>query len=208
MLSSAILPLKLRIIWSGTFSDVSYLCVVYVYNDCPQMNQSHQIHHSRTGLTSHIIYAYDAFSSFYFSFFYVLSLTMMTNMTKQMVADHGLSSLSVCALRTSMLNFVLIESFLFESEYHQYFCAPRYFSFSVRLFESYLVESHFLSYFPALYDTNLTNQMVADQGLISLSVCALRTSMLKYVMIESFLFKSEYHEYFRAPRYFSFSVRL
>ena len=30
----------------------------------------------------------------------------------------------VCAFRTSMLKYVLIKSFLFESEYHQYFCAP------------------------------------------------------------------------------------
>ena len=97
-----------------------------------------------TGLTSHIFCAYDAFSSFYFSFFYVLGLTMMKNMTNHMVADQGLSSLLVRALRTSMLNYVLIESFLFNSEYHQYFRAPRYFSFSDRLFESYLVESQFL----------------------------------------------------------------
>ena len=75
------------------------------------MNQSHQSHHLRTGLASHLLYAYEAFSSFYFSFFYVPSLTMMTNLTNHMVADQGLSSLSVRALRTSMLNYVLIESF-------------------------------------------------------------------------------------------------
>ena len=144
MLSSAILPLKLRIIWSGHFSNVSYFCVFYVYNDCPQMNQSHQSHHSRTGLTSHLFYAYDIFTSFYFSFFYVLSLTMMTNLTNQMVMDQVLSSLAVRAFHTSILNYVLIKSFLFESEYHQYFCAPWYFTFSVCLFESYLVESQFL----------------------------------------------------------------
>ena len=34
------------------------------------MNQSHQSHHSRTGLTRHLLYDYDAFSSFYFSFFF------------------------------------------------------------------------------------------------------------------------------------------
>ena len=110
------------------------------------MNQIHQSNHSRTGLTSHLFYAYDAFSSFYFSSSYVLSLTMMTNLTDQMIMDHGLGSLSVSAFCTSMLKYVLIESFLFGSEYHQYFCALRYFSFSVRLFESYLVESQFLSY--------------------------------------------------------------
>ena len=71
------------------------------------MNQSHQSHHLRTGLTSHIFYAYDAFSYLYFSFFYVMSLMMMTNLTNQMVADQGLSSLSVRALRTLMLNYVL-----------------------------------------------------------------------------------------------------
>ena len=64
MMLSATLPFKLRIIWSGPFPDVSYSCVVYVYNDCPQTNQSHQSHHSRTVLTSHLFYAYDAFSSF------------------------------------------------------------------------------------------------------------------------------------------------
>ena len=69
---------------------------------------------------------------------------MMTNLTNQMVADQGLSLLSVRALRTSMLNYVLIKSFLFDLEYHRYFRAPRYFSFSVRLFESYLVESQFI----------------------------------------------------------------
>ena len=153
MLSSAILPLKLCIVWSDPLSDVSYFCVVYVYNDCPQMNQSHQSHHSRTGLTSHLFYAYDAFSSFYFSFFYVPSQTMMTNLTNQMVADPGLILFSI---RAFMLKWVLVESFLFESEYHQYFFPPRYFPFSVRLFESYLVKSQFFSYFPALYDLAVT----------------------------------------------------
>ena len=156
MLSSAILLLKLCIVWSGPFSDVSYSCVVYVYNDCPQMNQSHQSHHSRTGLTSHLFYACDASSSFYFSFFYVLILTMMRNMTNQMVGDQGLISILVHDFRTSMLKYVLIKLFLFESEYHQYFCAPRYVSFSVRLFESYLVESQYFSCFPALYDLAVT----------------------------------------------------
>ena len=106
------MPLKLCIILSGPFSYVSYYCVVYVYNDRPRMKQSPQSHHSRTGLTSHIFYAYNAFSSFYFSFYYVLSLTMMTNLTNmmnQMVADQGVSSLSVRALHTSMLNYVLIK---------------------------------------------------------------------------------------------------
>ena len=77
---------------------------------------------------------------------------MMTNLTNQMVADQGQILLLVCAFSTSMLKYVLIESFLFESEYHQYFFPPRYFPFSVRLFESYLVKSQIFSYFPALYD--------------------------------------------------------
>ena len=54
MLSSAILPLKLRIVWSDPFSNVYCSCVVYVYNDCHLMSRSHQNHHSRTGLTSHL----------------------------------------------------------------------------------------------------------------------------------------------------------
>ena len=82
------------------------------------MNQSHQSHHSRTGLTNHIFYACDAFSYLYVSLFYVLSLTMK-NLTNQMVADPGLISLFVCAFRNLMLKLVLIESFLFESEYQK-----------------------------------------------------------------------------------------
>ena len=93
------------------------------------MNQSHQSHHSRTGMTSHLFYAYDAFSSFYFSFVYILSLTMMTNLTNQMVADQGLSSISVRAFSSSILNYVLIESFLFESEYHHFFALLNIFHF-------------------------------------------------------------------------------
>ena len=73
------------------------------------MNQMNQSHLLRTGLTSHIFYAYDAFSSFYFYFFYVPSLTMMTNLTNQMVMDQVLSSLLVRAFRTTVLNYVLIE---------------------------------------------------------------------------------------------------
>ena len=75
----------------------------------------------------------------------------MKNTTNQMVADPGLISLLVRAFSNLMLKLVLIESFLFELEYHQYFCALP-FSFSVRLFESYLVESQYSSCFPALYD--------------------------------------------------------
>ena len=58
------------------------------------MSQSHQSHHSRTGLTIHLLYACDAFPYLYVSFFYVLSLTMK-NQTNQMVADPGMISLSI-----------------------------------------------------------------------------------------------------------------
>ena len=68
----------------------------------------------------------------------------MKNLTNQMVADQGLILHSSCALCTSKLNYVLIESFLVESEYYQYFCAHRYFPLSVRLFESFLVKSEFI----------------------------------------------------------------
>ena len=44
----------------GSFSDVSYLCVVTVYNDCHETNQNHR---SRMGWTSHLSDTYDTFSS-------------------------------------------------------------------------------------------------------------------------------------------------
>ena len=66
MLLSEILPLKLSIVGSDTLFDVSYLCVVYAYNDCPQMNQSH---HLRMGLTSHLSDAYEKLS--YFMLFFL-----------------------------------------------------------------------------------------------------------------------------------------
>ena len=75
--------------------------------DCPQINQSHQSHHSRTGLMSHIFYACCVFSYLYVSFFYVLSLTMK-NLTNQMVADQGLILLLSCAFRILMLKYILI----------------------------------------------------------------------------------------------------
>ena len=82
------------------------------------MSQSHQSHHSSTGMTSHLFYACDAFSYLYGSFFYFLSLTMK-NLTNQMVADPGLMLLLVRAFYNLMLKLVLIESFLFESEYQK-----------------------------------------------------------------------------------------
>ena len=75
-LSSAILPLKLRIVLSDPFSDVSYLCVSYIYNDCHWMNQNHR---PKMCLTSHFSDAYDAFSSSCFSFPLLSSLMTMTN---------------------------------------------------------------------------------------------------------------------------------
>ena len=81
------------------------------------MNQMNQSHHSMMGLTSHLSDACNAFSSFCFSFFYVPSLTMTTNLTNQMIMDQAMSSLSVRAFCSSMLNYVMIESFLVESQY-------------------------------------------------------------------------------------------
>ena len=83
------------------------------------MNQTHQSHHSSTGLTSHIFYAYDAFSYLYVSSFYFLSLTMK-NPTNQIVADPGLMFLLVRDICNLMLKLVLIELFLFESKYQKY----------------------------------------------------------------------------------------
>ena len=106
MLSSEILPVKLRIVRSDPLSGVSYICVVYAYNDCPQMNQSH---HLRIGLTSHLSNAYDTFYSSCFSFPLVLSMMTM-DLTNQMMTDQGLGSLWVRAF-CYVLNYFLIESF-------------------------------------------------------------------------------------------------
>ena len=70
MMSSAILPLKLRIVLSDPFSDVSYICVVYVYNDCHRTNHNHR---SKMVLMSYLSDAYDAFSSSCASFSLLLS---------------------------------------------------------------------------------------------------------------------------------------
>ena len=120
MLSSVILPLKLRIVLSVTFPYVSYLCVVYVYNDCHQTNQNHL---SKMGQTSHISDAYDAFSSSCDSFPLLLSLMTMTTTTVQ-----GLGSLLVRDFRYILnypliesFDFCLVESFLIESQCSQYF---------------------------------------------------------------------------------------
>ena len=106
----------------GYFSDVSYFCVIYVYNDFPRTNQMNQSHHSRMGLTSHISDAYDAFFSSCFYFSLVVSLMMM-NPKNQMTTDQGQGSLLARAL-CYVLNYLLIksfdrlvESFLIESQY-------------------------------------------------------------------------------------------
>ena len=46
------------------------------------------------GLTSHLYDAYDAFSSFYFSLFYMPSLTMMANLTNQIQIGWGSTTAS------------------------------------------------------------------------------------------------------------------
>ena len=121
---SAVLTLKLRIVLSDTFSDISYLCVVYVYNYCNRTNQNHR---SKMGWTSHLFDAYDAFSSSCASFPLILSL-MTTNPTNQMTTVQGPGSLLVCAfcyvlnyLLIESFDFSLVESFLVESQYFQYF---------------------------------------------------------------------------------------
>ena len=107
-LSSVILTLKLRIVLSDPFPNVSYLCIAYVYNDCHQTNQNHR---SKMGRTSHLSDAYDAFSSLCASFS-LLSITMTMNLTNQMITDQGLGSLQVCAFRY-VWNYLLIKSFDF-----------------------------------------------------------------------------------------------
>ena len=81
--------------------------------------------------TSHLFDAYDAFSSFCFSFSFVLSLMTM-DLINHMDMDQGPGSLLVCTFCYG-LNFLmiesfdrLVESFLIESQYSQHFRA-RYF---------------------------------------------------------------------------------
>ena len=127
MQSSEILPLKLRIVLSDPFSGVSYICVTYVYNDCHRTNYNHR---SKMGLTSHLSDAYDTFSSCA-SFSLLLSLMTMTP-TNQMTTVQGPGSLPVREF-CYVLNYPLIESF--------YFC----------LVESYLVESQYFQYFRSTF---------------------------------------------------------
>ena len=125
-MSSAILPLKFRIILSDTFFCISYLCVVYVYNDCHRTNQNHRL---KMGLSSHLSDAYNNFSSSCASFSLLLSLMTMTT-TNQMRTVQGLGYFPVLMF-CYVLNYLLIESFdcclgesyLVESQYFQYFCS-------------------------------------------------------------------------------------
>ena len=130
MLSSAILPLKLRIALSDCFPDFSYLCVVFVYNDCHRTIQNH---HSKMGRTSHLSDAYVTFSSLC-NFFLFLSLMTMTP-TNKMTTVQGMGSLLVRDFRY-VLKYSLIGSFGFN------------------LVEPYLVDTHYSQYlrstFPAL----------------------------------------------------------
>ena len=79
--------------------------------------------------TSHLSDAYDAFSSSCASFSLLLSLMTMTP-TNQMTTVQGPGSLLVCNF-CYVLNYPLIESFdcrlvesyLVESQYFQYFCS-------------------------------------------------------------------------------------
>ena len=107
----------------GSFSDVSYLCVVYVYNECHRTNQNHR---SKMGLTSHLSDAYNAFSSSCASFS-LLSIVMKMIPTNHMMMDQGPGSLLVRVFRY-VLNYLLIESFdclvesfLIELQYSRYF---------------------------------------------------------------------------------------
>ena len=128
MLSSAIFPLKLRIVLSDPFPDVSYLCVVYVYNDCHRTNHNHS---SKMGLTSYLSDAYDAFSSSCASFSLLLSLMTMPP-TNQMTTVQGPGSLLVRGF-CYVLKYLLIESFDF------------------RLVQSYVVESQYFQYFGSTF---------------------------------------------------------
>ena len=104
-MSSELLPLKLRIVLSDNFSDVSYLCVAYVYNDCHQTNKNHR---SKMGLMSHLSDVYNSFSSSC-AYFPLLSSPMTMTTTNQMTTVQGLGSLPIRAFRY-VLNYPLIES--------------------------------------------------------------------------------------------------
>ena len=124
-MSSAIFPLKLRIVLPDPSSHVSYLCVAYVYNGCYWNNQNHRL---KMDLTSHLSDAYDAFSSSRASFSFLLSLMTMTPTNKRTTVQ-GSGSLLVRDF-CYVLNYPLIksfdchlvESYLVESQYFKYLC--------------------------------------------------------------------------------------
>ena len=94
-LYAVVIKFSVKVVHSliGSFSDVSYLFVVYVYNDCHRKNQNHC---SKMGRTSHLSDAYDAFSSLCASFSLLSSLMTMT-LTNHMTTVQGTGSLLVCA---------------------------------------------------------------------------------------------------------------
>ena len=99
-------PLKLRIVWLDTFFDVYYTCVIYVYNDCHWTNHNHR---SKTGLTSNLSDAYDAFSSSYFYFSSLLS-PMKMSLTSLTMKVLGPGSHLVHALFHFSLSILLFVS--------------------------------------------------------------------------------------------------
>ena len=116
----------MRIVLSDPFSGVSYLCIAYVYYDCHGTNQNHR---SKMGLMSHLSDAYGDFFSFCTSFFWLLSPMTMTP-TNQTTIVQGPGSLPVRAvyyvlnyLFIESLDCCLVESYLVESQYFQYFCS-------------------------------------------------------------------------------------
>ena len=81
------------------------------------------------GLTSHLSDAYDAFSSLCFSFYLLLS-PMTMSLINQMVEVQGPGSLPVRiflhVLKYPLIksfDCCLVESYLVESQYFQYFCS-------------------------------------------------------------------------------------
>ena len=96
-MSSATLPLNVRIILSDPFPDRFSSCVVCVCNHCCGTNQNFRL---MIGLTSTLFCAYDSFVSYRFYFSLMKSLKMM---------DLGLGYL-VHAILNSPLVILLVVS--------------------------------------------------------------------------------------------------
>ena len=96
-ISSATLMLNVRIIWLNSFPDGYSFYVGYVCNHCHHMNQNCRL---MMGLTSHIFCVYDAFSSYFISFYSMTSLAMIV-----LGPGH-----LVCALFHSPLKILLVVS--------------------------------------------------------------------------------------------------